>query len=136
MIEVSATEFKLNLGRYLDYVKTDDIWITRNGKTVAKMINPNVPAVDSISGILKGKVSENIDRHSLRDRGTDSGRAGAVQKDGRQRHGDRRRCLLHCGVRLQRHCDRVLYVPCGRTRTGDQILGKRRTTGHGNEKMR
>ena len=45
----------------------EDILITRNGKTVAKMVNPNVSAVDSISGILKGKVPEDIDRYSLRD---------------------------------------------------------------------
>ena len=67
MIEVTATEFKLNLGHYLDYVSKEDIWITRNGKTVAKMINPNVSSVDSISGILKGKISEDIDRHSLQE---------------------------------------------------------------------
>ena len=67
MIEVTATEFKLNFGHYLDFVNTDDILITRNGKTVAKMVNPNVSAVDSISGILKGKVPSDIDRHTLRD---------------------------------------------------------------------
>lgn len=67
MIEITATEFKLNLGHYLDRVLSEDIWITRNGKTVAKLVNPNVPAVDSISGILKGRVSEDIDRHSIRD---------------------------------------------------------------------
>lgn len=67
MLEVTATEFKLNFGHYLDHVNTEDIWITRNGKTVAKMVNPNVSAVDSISGILKGKVPADIDRHSLRD---------------------------------------------------------------------
>ena len=67
MIEVTATDLKLNLGHYLDHVRKDDILITRNGKPVAKMINPNVSAVDSISGILKGKVSPDIDRHTLRD---------------------------------------------------------------------
>ena len=67
MIEVTATDFKLNFGHYLNRVNTEDILITRNGKTVAKMVNPNVSAVDSISGILKGKVPEDIDRYSLRD---------------------------------------------------------------------
>lgn len=67
MIEVTATEFKLNLGHYLKQVSIEDIWIKKNGKTVAKLVNPNVSAVDSISGILKGKVSEKIDRHSMRD---------------------------------------------------------------------
>lgn len=67
MTQVTATEFKTNMGYYLDLVSTEDIWITKNGKTVAKLVNPNVSAVDSISGILQGKISDDIDRHSLRD---------------------------------------------------------------------
>ena len=65
-MQVTATEFKLNFGKYLEMVVAEDIYITRNGKTVAKMINPNVSAVDSIAGILAGKVSPDTDRHSLR----------------------------------------------------------------------
>lgn len=67
MVQVTATEFKTNLGHYLERVVYEDIWITKNGKTVAKLINPNVSAVDSISGILKGKISSEFDRNSLRD---------------------------------------------------------------------
>ena len=66
-MQVTATEFKLNFGKYLDLLLTEDIWITRNGKTVAKMINPNVSAVDSISGVLAGRVSPDTDRHSLKE---------------------------------------------------------------------
>ena len=66
-MQVTATEFKLNFGKYLDMLRTEDIWITRNGKTVAKMINPNVSSVDSISGVLAGRISPDIDRHSLRE---------------------------------------------------------------------
>lgn len=67
MLEVTATEFKLNLGYYLKQVSVEDIWIKKNGKTVAKLTNPNVSAVDSISGLLKGKVSDDIDKHLLRE---------------------------------------------------------------------
>ena len=67
MTQVTATEFKLNLGHYLDLVLSEDILITKNGKTVAKLVNPNVSAVDSITGILKGKVSTGLNRHSIRD---------------------------------------------------------------------
>ena len=67
MLEITATEFKVNFGNYLDLVSTEDIWVTRNGKYVARLVNPNVSAVDSISGILKGKVAEDIDRRSLID---------------------------------------------------------------------
>ena len=64
---VTATEFKLNLGKYLELVQNEDIWVTKNGKTVANLINPNVSSVDDISGILAGKVPAGIDRHSLRE---------------------------------------------------------------------
>ena len=66
-MQVTATEFKLNFGKYLDMLLTEDIWITRNGKIVAKVINPNVSSVDSISGVLAGRVSPEMDRHSLRE---------------------------------------------------------------------
>ena len=66
-MQITATEFKLNLGHYLKLVATEDIWISKNGKPIAKLVNPNVSAVDSISGILKGKVSEETDRDSIRD---------------------------------------------------------------------
>ena len=66
MTQITATEFKMNLGRYLEQVLTEDIWITKNGKTVAKLTNPNVSAVDSIAGILKERIPDDIDRDSLR----------------------------------------------------------------------
>ena len=64
---VTATEFKTNFGKYLDMILTEDIFITKNGKTIAKVVNPQVSAVDSISGILAGKVPADLDRKSLRE---------------------------------------------------------------------
>ena len=64
---ITATEFKTNLGKYFDLVANEDIWISKNGKTIAKLVNPNVSSVDEISGILKGKVPADLDRHALRD---------------------------------------------------------------------
>lgn len=51
---VTATEFKVNFGKYLEMVSQEDILITKNGKTIAKVVNPNVSAVDSLRGLLKG----------------------------------------------------------------------------------
>lgn len=67
LMQITATEFKLNLGKYLNLVLTEDIWITRNGKTVAKLVNPNVSSVDAISGVLAGKAPVDLDRNSLRE---------------------------------------------------------------------
>lgn len=66
-MQITATEFKLNLGKYLRLVNLEDIWITKNGKMIAKLINPNISSVDYISGVLAGKVPEDINRHSLRE---------------------------------------------------------------------
>ena len=63
---VTATEFKTNFGKYLDMVTKEDIFITRNGKTIAKVINPQVSAVDSLRGMLKN-VPSDIDLDSLRE---------------------------------------------------------------------
>lgn len=62
---VTATEFKTNFGKYLDLISKEDIFITRNGKTVAKIVNPNISAVDSLRGLLKN-VPSDIDLESLR----------------------------------------------------------------------
>lgn len=63
---VTATEFKTNFGKYLELLSHEDIFITKNGKTVAKLTNPQVSAVDSISGVLAGKLPDDYDRKSLR----------------------------------------------------------------------
>ena len=63
---VTATEFKNNFGKYRDMVTKEDIFITRNGKTIAKVINPQVSAVDSLRGMLKN-VPSDIDMDSLRE---------------------------------------------------------------------
>ncbi len=52
---INATEFKNNLGKYLLLAETTDIFITRNGKIVVKLINPNqdrVKMAESLFGIL------------------------------------------------------------------------------------
>ena len=67
MAIVTATEFKTNFGKYLNLLLTEDIFITRNGKTIAKVVNPNVSAVDAISGILASRLPDGYDVRSLRE---------------------------------------------------------------------
>ncbi len=64
---VTATEFKVNFGKYLSLLATEDIFITKNGKTVAKVSDPNVSAVEAISGILAGKLPSDYDARDLRE---------------------------------------------------------------------
>lgn len=54
-MSVTATELKNNLGKYLVLSATEDIFITKNGKIVAKLTNPyqdKVQIAKSLFGIL------------------------------------------------------------------------------------
>jgi len=56
-MRVSATEFKMNLGKYIEHAAVEDIIITRNGKDVALLTNVEGKKEDmlkSLRGILKG----------------------------------------------------------------------------------
>ena len=64
---ITATEFKTNFGKYLDQLQSEDIYITRNGKMVAKVVNPNVSAVDTLSGLLAEKLPDDFNRKQLRE---------------------------------------------------------------------
>ena len=48
----TATELKLNLGKYLKLAEQEDIYITRNGKIVAKLSNPNADRVEMANSLL------------------------------------------------------------------------------------
>jgi prevent-host-death family protein len=37
---ITATELKANIGQYLNAVSEDEVYITRNGKVVAKLSSP------------------------------------------------------------------------------------------------
>ena len=63
---VTATEFKTHFGKYIESIAKEDIFITRNGKTIAKVVNPPISAVDSLRGMLKD-VPSDIDLNSLRE---------------------------------------------------------------------
>jgi len=54
-MSITATELKLNLGKYLLLAETEDIFITKNGKVIAKLSNPyqdRVNVAKSLFGIL------------------------------------------------------------------------------------
>ncbi len=54
-MSITATELKQNLGKYLILSLTEDIFITKNGKIVAKLSNPyqtRVETATSLFGVL------------------------------------------------------------------------------------
>lgn len=55
-MQITATEFKVNMGKYLSMVSRRDIYITRNGQRIAKLTNPSpdrVAMLDSLVGIAR-----------------------------------------------------------------------------------
>lgn len=53
---VTATEFKTNIGKYLSLAESEDVLITRNGQSVAKLVSAREErssALRSLRGILK-----------------------------------------------------------------------------------
>ena len=52
---VTATEFKSNLGKYLEMAMKQDILITKNGKNIARLTSPTVnklAVLDSLVGVI------------------------------------------------------------------------------------
>lgn len=58
-MSITATELKNNLGKYLSLAATEDIYIAKNGKIIAKLTNPNQNRVDTAKSLF-GVLSEDI----------------------------------------------------------------------------
>lgn len=52
---ITAAEFKTNLGKYLEMATSQDIFITKNGKIIARLTSPAVnklALLDDLVGIV------------------------------------------------------------------------------------
>lgn len=65
-MSITATELKMNLSRYLLLAETEDIYITRNGKVVAKLSNPYQDRVD-VAKSLFGSIPSDITLEQARE---------------------------------------------------------------------
>ena len=65
-MSITATELKNNLSKYLLLASTEDIYITRNGKVVAKLSNPYQDRLD-IAESLFGSVPATITLEEARE---------------------------------------------------------------------
>ena len=70
-MSITATELKMNLSKYLLLSLTEDIFITKNGKVIAKLTNPFQKRVDianSLFGILPTDITLEDAREERLDR--------------------------------------------------------------------
>ena len=65
-MSITATELKLNLGKYLLLAATEDIYITRNGKTIAKLVSPYQDRVDTVDALF-GSVPDTVTLEEARE---------------------------------------------------------------------
>lgn len=49
---ITATELKANLGKYLLLAASEDIFITRNGKVVARLTSPYQDKLDTVDALF------------------------------------------------------------------------------------
>ena len=68
-MSITASELKMNLGKYLLLSATEDIFITKNGKVIAKLTSPfqdRVQMVESLVGLLPQNLSpEDLKKEKL-----------------------------------------------------------------------
>ena len=50
---ITASELKNNLGKYLDLAQTEDIYITKNGKQIIKIVSTKTRPLAFIDGVFK-----------------------------------------------------------------------------------
>ena len=59
-MSITATELKENLSKYLQLSATEDIYITKNGKVISKLSNPNqdrIQLAKSLAGIIPADIT-------------------------------------------------------------------------------
>ena len=65
---VTATEFKTNLGKYLELAVSQDVFITKNGKNIARLTSPSVnklAVLDNLVGIVPQ--DDGLDEKAIRE---------------------------------------------------------------------
>ena len=55
---ITATEFKKNLGKYMQLALSEDVYITKNGTVLVKMSNPDKDKVDILNSLV-GAAADN-----------------------------------------------------------------------------
>ena len=70
-MSITATELKQNLGKYLLLSAQEDIYITKNGKVIAKLTNPHQNRVETAKSLF-GILAKDADIDAARDERLDN----------------------------------------------------------------
>ena len=58
-MSITATELKNNLGKYLLLATKEDVFITKNGKTIARLTSPYQNKIDTVESLF-GSIPETM----------------------------------------------------------------------------
>jgi antitoxin (DNA-binding transcriptional repressor) of toxin-antitoxin stability system len=64
---ITASELRANIGKYLLLAEKEDIIITKNGKSVAKLSNPNISRLQILDSLVGIVPKETITEGDMRD---------------------------------------------------------------------
>ena len=64
-MQVSVAELETDAGRYVDLAETQDIFITKNGKQVAKIVSAEIDKVAAMRSIF-GVIPSDADLNEVR----------------------------------------------------------------------
>jgi prevent-host-death family protein len=59
-MQISLSELKINVGKYVDMASEQDIFITKNGKQVAKLVSTKIDRVSAMRSVF-GAIPEDAD---------------------------------------------------------------------------
>ena len=65
-MSITATELKNHLSKYLLLSATEDIYITKNGKTISKLTNPFQNRIDTVNSLF-GSIPSGITLEEARE---------------------------------------------------------------------
>ena len=63
---ITATEFKKNLGKYMQLALDEDVYITKNGAVLVKMSNPNRDKVDILNSLVGIAADNNMTKDEIK----------------------------------------------------------------------
>lgn len=65
-MSITATELKNHLSKYLLLSATEDVYITKNGKTISKLTNPFQNRIDTVNSLF-GSIPSGITLEEARE---------------------------------------------------------------------
>ena len=65
-MQITATELKMNMGKYLSMASRQDIFITKNGQRITKLTNPSPHHVAMLHSLVAISKPENISLEDIK----------------------------------------------------------------------